>query len=337
MFKATNHRKSCPLISPFLPSPGDDLALSLRAARWLAPRFQGPTAARSDTEEENPFDPPQNRTDASAFSRAGGGREDDNDEPLQLLLELSAGRLGAGVDGLQSSLSLIAGAFRGLKSMRVRRAFAASLRAHLRTVQMDSVFRFDPPKFVGGGGAGEGTQGVPSPGRLGLPPVSNWASFRKYTVTLWIRPDPADGHGAATLFRFRNGEGVGVEAVLSPAVPDSAGHFPCREIVVTSFVMASAQKSFSARCKFGGAELADGEDIEVDDGSSRGEIRAGGGGGVVEGARMGGWRFVAVSHGQPLVKRAGRLRVSVDGEVVLETELQYPAGTGQSARDALSR
>lgn len=245
--------------------------------------------------------------------------------------------------------------------MRLRRAFAAALRAHLQTVQVDAVFRFDSPRRLDGGGsghvpaaaggAGSGTsQEISSPGRLALPPMSNWGSFRKYTVTMWVRPDPVQGGGhPVTLFRFRTGEGVGVEAVLTaaaaPATVTASGVtvFPEKEIVVTSFLKgsssSSAQKSFSARCKFGGPKLAAETTADAEGGGVAGDeaAAAAAGGGVAEGARMGGWRFVAVSHGQPLVKRAGKLRVSVDGEVILETELQYPAGTGQAARDAMSR
>lgn len=245
------------------------------------------------------------------------------EEPLQLLLELAAARLGTGVDGLHTSLSLIGGTLKGLKSMRVRKAFAASLRAHLGAVQLDSVLRFDPPKYLG---AGE----VASPGRLAFPPsMLNWATFRKYSVTMWIRPDPTSSpHGggsttSATLFRFRNGDsdagaGIGVEATLRD-VPDSNSNGGMRkEIVVTSFQKASSNKSFSARGRFGPQEE---------------EVQLGVGGGV----RQGDWRFVVVSHGQPYVKRAGRLRVSVDGSVVLDAELPYPSGNGQAAKEPISR
>lgn len=291
--------------------------------------------------------------DARVESGGGDKLSSNEEEPLQLLLELAAGRLGTGVNGLHTSLSLVGGGFEGLKSLRVRRAFAASLRAHLATVQVDSVFRFDPPKYLGmsdggggggGGDSGEGTGGgdvgmsgeahsVRSPGRLAVPPLLNWGSCRKYTATMWLRPEMAHG-GAVTLFRFRSGEGVGVEAILSAATAagpvsggDHDGQPPEGEIVVTSFLRAAARKSFSVRCKFGAQAAATGGG-----GSIVGSLA-----GVAEEARLGGWRFVAVSHGQPYVKRAGRLRISVDGEVVLETELQYPAGTGQASRDAMSR
>lgn len=81
------------------------------------------------------------------------------------------------------------------------------------------------------------------------------------------------------------------------------------------------RKSFSARCKFGPPAEA----VHL------------GGGGVGDGGRQDGWRFVVVSHGQPYVKRSGRLRVSVDGGVVLDTELQYPPATGHGAKDPMSR
>lgn len=345
----------------FVSRLGDDLALCLKAVCWLAPRFVEPTLAprlagdnlgggvRATREEDgrdgvesgdipNPFETATAPGRGRSEERGEEGEERTVDEPLQLLLELAAGHLGAGVDGLHRSLSLMGGASRGLRSMHVRRAFASSLRAHLGTVQVDSVFRFDRPKFLAGGGGGDGgagTRGVPSPGRLALPAMLNWASFRKYTVTMWVRLDPAeedhgDGTGTATLFRFRNGEGVGVEATLSGGVATSAaatvaaaGKRTGREIVVTSYQRssASAQRGFSARCRFG----PQAEAVHL------------GGRGVGEGVRQGGWRFVVVSHGQPYVKRAGRLRVSVDGGVVLDTELQYPAGTGNTSRDPMSR
>lgn len=90
--------------------------------------------------------------------------------------------------------------------------------------------------------------------------------------------------------------------------------------MVTSFPRPSSGKSFSARCRFG----PQAEAVQL-------------GGGVGQGVRQGGWRFVVVSHGQPYVKRSGRLRVSVDGGVVLDTELQYPPATGQGAKDPMSR
>lgn len=230
------------------------------------------------------------------------------------------------------------GALRGLESMAVRRAFASSLRAHLGNVQVDSVFRFDAPRArassAGGGGGEGGGAGSPSPGRLALPALLNWASFRKYTTTMWVRLDPAAGGGAVTLFRFRNGEGVGVEATLSAAGVGTAGGAGSgsgsgvknmqggrRKIVVTSFPRPS-QKSSSAHCKFG-------PQAEV--------VQLGGGGVGGEGVRQRGWRFVVVSHGQPYVKRAGRLKVSVDGMVVLDAELPYPVATGMSAKDPVSR
>lgn len=95
-------------------------------------------------------------------------------------------------------------------------------------------------------------------------------------------------------------------------------------MVITSY-QRSSSKSFSARCKLG----PQAEAVHLGGG--------GVGGGVGEGVRQGGWRFVAVSHGQPYVKRSGRLRVSVDGAVVLDTELQYPPATGQGAKDPMSR
>lgn len=341
-------------LDPFSPPPtphppfhlykhaGDDLALCLRAVCWLAPRFPDPSLGRRAQEDgsstgtqrcEDPFieadeEQQKARSGAAAVEKIDAGTEGDDDEPLQLLLELAAGHLGAGVDGLHASLSLMGGTLGGLKSMRVRRAFAASLRAHLATVQVDSVFRFDTPKNYL---TANGDEGVSSPGRLALPPMLNWASFRKYTVTMWVRPDPSNEGSAATLFRFRNGEGVGVEATLSAAgcgsVDGGGKSFGSgqgqggREIVVTSFLKATSQKTFSAHCKFG----------------SQPEAVHLGGGGVGEGVRQGGWRFVAVSHGQPYLKRSGRLRVSVDGGVVLETELQYPSGTGQASKDPISR
>lgn len=278
------------------------------------------------------------------------GEGSPQDGPLQLLLELGAGHLGAGVEGLHTSLSLMGGALRGLESMAVRRAFASSLRAHLGNVQVDSVFRFDAPKSSpssggaggssggGGGGGGGGGDGFPSPGRLALPPLLNWATFRKYTTTMWVRLDPAADGGAVTLFRFRNGEGIGVEATLSAAGAAGMGttggggsgsggsggkvQGGRRKISVTSFARPS-QKSSSAHCKFGPQAEA---------------VYLGGSGGRGgEGVRQGGWRFVVVSHGQPYVKRAGRLRVSVDGVVVLDAELPYPAATGLSAKDPVSR
>ncbi|CAN0288899.1 unnamed protein product, partial [Ectocarpus fasciculatus] len=323
---------------------GDDLGLCLRAACWLAPRFADlsssssprpqaadeTTAALNDDSEGTTTTTATPETPAPAEAREDLGErqgqataaDDDEEEPLQLLLELGAGRLGAGVDGIHKSLSLMAGGL-GLKSMRVRRAFASALRAHLGTVRVDSVFRFDAPKA----GPPSGNEGVvSSPGRLALPPMLSWASFRKYTVTMWVRLDPAYvGGGAATLFRFRNAEGVGVEATLSgaageqqhppsPSPPPRGGR---REIVVTSF----QRKSFSARCKFGPPAEA----VHL------------GGGGAGDGGRQDGWRFVVVSHGQPYVKRSGRLRVSVDGGVVLDTELQYPPATGQGSKDPMSR
>lgn len=385
-------------LPPTCTPAGDDLALSLRAARWLAPRFlalssaatsstadgaegeigkraldtnagavdkkgaaaatKASGAAENDMEDSNPFLPTAASVPSSPHSGSAGalGGGDGHDEPLQLLLELAAGRLGAGADGLHNSLSLIGGAFRGLTSMRLRRAFAAALRAHLQTVQVDAVFRFDSPRQVDDGSSGHdpaagGGAGISPPARLALPPMSNWGSFRKYTVTMWVRPDPVQGGGGhpVTLFRLRTGEGVGVEAVLTapaaPATPTVSGATAIteKEIVVTSFLKgsssSSAQKSFSARCKFGGPKLAAETTADTDGGSVTGDeaAAAAAGGGVAEGARMGGWRFVVVSHGQPLVKRAGKLRVSVDGEVMLETELQYPAGTGQAARDAMSK
>ncbi|CAM9623861.1 unnamed protein product, partial [Ectocarpus sp. 12 AP-2014] len=213
---------------------GDDLGLCLRAACWLAPRFadlsssSSPRPQAADEISAALNDGSQATTTATATPETpapGEAREDfgerqgqttaardDGEEPLQLLLELGAGRLGAGVDGIHKSLSLMAGAL-GPKSMRVRRAFASALRAHLGTVRVDSVFRFDAPKA----GPPSGNGGlVSSPGRLALPPMLSWASFRKYTVTMWVRLDPAyTGGDAATLFRFRNAEGVGVEATLT--------------------------------------------------------------------------------------------------------------------------
>lgn len=359
-------------------APGDDLALCLRAACWLAPRFRdlaSPTSGRqpvaaaalpaavtdgaanspaadshgSGAASQAASDPSSaaSRATGTTVSAGGGGAPPQDgaptatamavaqDEPLQLLLELGAARLGAGVDGIHKSLSLMAGALGGgaLKSMRLRRAFASSLRAHLATVQVDSVFRFEAPtNLVRNGGGGGGA--LVSPGRLALPPMLSWASFRKYTATMWVRLDPHEGGGggAATLFRFRNGEGVGVEATLSAAVAAAGGgggrkESPRpqqlqgrREIVVTTYQRSNG-KSFAARCKFG----PQAEAVHL------------GGGGVGEGVRQGGWRFVAVSHGQPYVKRTGRLRVSVDGAVVLETDLQYPPATGQGAKDPMSR
>lgn len=343
--------------------PGDDLGLCLRAVRWLAPRFAGlsspsdpqqpalpeaEAAAAADTVAASATEVTSSGTALfpAATSHEGPERtrpatpEAQDEEPLQLLLELGAGHLGAGVDGIHKSLSLMAGALDGggggeqgggLKSMRLRRAFASSLRAHLATVQVDSVFRFDAPRSLaaaGGGGGGGGN--MLSPGRLALPPMLNWASFRKYTATMWVRLDPAGGGGAATLFRFRNGEGVGVEATLSAAGPPTGSAATSggggkvqqqlqgrREIVVTSFQRSS--KGFSARCKFGPPA----EVVQL--------------GVTGQGVRQGGWRFVAVSHGQPYVKRSGRLRVSVDGDVVLDTELPYPAVTGQGSKDPMSR
>lgn len=319
---------------------GDDLALCLRAVCWLAPRFQ------ALSNDQNGI--AKNYTDlhgeatkngfVGIVGRNVGGVESEQprrktEEPLQLLLELAAARLGTGVDGLHTSLALIGGTLKGLKSMRVRKAFAASLRAHLGAVQLDSVLRFDPPKYLRGVGAG-GEGEVASPGRLALPPsMLNWATFRKYSVTMWIRPDPTSSHHAggstttsATLFRFRNGDsgtgtGIGVEATLRD-VPDSSSSSGMRkEIVVTSFQRASSNKSFSARCKFGPQE----EEVQL------------GVDGVGGGIRQGDWRFVVVSHGQPYVKRAGRLRVWVDGSVVLDAELPYPSGNGQAAKEPISR
>ena len=339
---------------------------------WLAPRFAAlPSSAAADESStaaggNNPLSHSEDSTTLAAPAAgsaahpapaaSGDARQEQNsaaaavavaavaaaptqDEPLQLLLELAAGRLGAGVDGIHKSLSLMAGALcrRGLKSMSVRRAFASSLRAHLATVHVDSVFRFGAPKNSMAGGGG-GDDGMISPGRLALPPMLNWATFRKYTATMWVRLDPdADGGGgSATLFRFRNGEGVGVEATLNAPAPAGGAvgggkgqqqqqqqQQGRREIVMTSFQRSSSSKSFSARCKFG----PQAETVHV-----------GGGGGIgSEGARQGGWRFVVVSHGQPYVKRSGRLRVSVDGVVVLDTELQYPPATGQGSKDPMSR
>lgn len=314
---------------PPLPA-GDDLSLCLRAVCWLAPRFADlpSSSAAPEPPAATLGDDDARRGENSAAAAAAAAQ----DEPLQLLLELAAGRLGTGVDGIHTSLSLMAGALcpRGLKTMGVRRAFASSLRAHLATVHVDSVFRFGAPKnLVAAGG-----DGMPSPGRLALPPMLNWATFRKYTATMWVRLDPdaegggGGGGGPATLFRFRNGDGVGVEATLSAAAGAGGagvggkGHQQGRrEVVVTSFQRASSSKSFSARCRFG----PQAEAVHL------------GGGGVGEGVRQGGWRFVVVSHGQPYVKRSGRLRVSVDGGVVLDTELQYPPATGQGAKDPMSR
>ncbi|CAM9853673.1 unnamed protein product, partial [Ectocarpus sp. 13 AM-2016] len=146
---------------------GDDLGLCLRAACWLAPRFADlsssssprPQAADETSAALNDGSQATTTTTATPETPAPGeAREDfgerqgqttaardDGEEPLQLLLELGAGRLGAGVDGIHKSLSLMAGAL-GPKSLRVRRAFASALRAHLRTVRVDSVFRFDAPK-----------------------------------------------------------------------------------------------------------------------------------------------------------------------------------------------
>ncbi|CAM9584608.1 unnamed protein product, partial [Ectocarpus sp. 8 AP-2014] len=216
---------------------GDDLGLCLRAACWLAPRFadlcssssprpqaadetaaalnDGSQATTTTTATPETPAPGEAREDLGERQGQTTAARDDGEEPLQLLLELGAGRLGAGVDGIHKSLSLMAGALLGLRSMRVRRAFASALRAHLGTVRVDSMFRFDAPKA----GPPSGNGGVvSSPGRLALPPMLSWASFRKYTVTMWVRLDPAyAGGGAATLFRFRNAEGVGVEATLSGA------------------------------------------------------------------------------------------------------------------------
>lgn len=268
------------------------------------------------------------------------------------MLELAAGRLGAGVEGLHSSLALIGGGFGGLESLGLRRAFAASLRAHLATVRLDSVFRFGPPRKASGGSGGgsnhrgrdgegdAGPGGVTSPGRLATPLTLNWATFRKYTVTLWVRPDvtqggPGDDHPRRpmTLFRLRNGEGAGVEATLSGGASSGVrGQVGEMDLVVTSFLRTSAHKSFSVRCKV--APPIPRAAVEEPGAAGAG---SGVGGEVAEGVRLGGWRFVAVSHGQPYVKRSGRLRVSVDGEVVLEKELQYPSGAGPGAKDALSR
>lgn len=329
-----SNRSAVPLYVPshFVPYQsldkiGDDLALCLRAVCWLAPRFQALSNDRNvianhETDLTNGF--------VGVVDQSTKGIENEQpsrqktEEPLQLLLELAAARLGTGVDGLHTSLSLIGGTLKGLKSMRVRKAFAASLRAHLGAVQLDSVLRFDPPKCLG---AGE----EPSPGRLAFPPsMLNWATFRKYSVTMWIRPDPtpspADGGSTAsvTLFQFRNGDsdagaGIGVEATLRD-VPDSnsSNGGMRKEIVVTSFQKASSNKSFSARGRFGPQEE---------------EVQLGTGGGV----RQGDWRFVVVSHGQPYVKRTGRLRVSVDGSIVLDAELPYPSGSGQAAKEPISR
>ncbi|CAM9206863.1 unnamed protein product [Hapterophycus canaliculatus] len=360
---------------------GDDLGLCLRAVRWLAPRFhalssssdlQRSAAAEAATAAAAAAAATADGIAAAAGNTRGGFRGEEAaategaerartttpeaqcEEPLQLLLELGAGHLGAGVDGIHESLSLMAGALSGgtsdgghrggLKSMRLRRAFASALRAHLATVQVDSVFRFDAPRNLaaagGSGGAGGGGGGgeMLSPGRLALPPMLNWASFRKYTTTMWVRLDPAGGGGAATLFRFRNGEGVGVEATLSAAgAPTEAAAAAAaagagggggggkgqqqlqgrREIVVTSFQRLN--KGFSVRCKFGPPA----EVVQL--------------AGTGQGVRQGGWRFVAVSHGQPYVKRSGRLRVSVDGDVVLDTELPYPAVSGHGSKDPMSR
>lgn len=358
--------------------PGDDLSLCLRAVCWLAPRFadlpssssspsssstaaldepstaagsNGPQSHGKVNNDSTTTAPPSDPIPATAApgDDDGDARQQGNsiaaatqDEPLQLLLELAAGRLGAGVDGIHRSLSLMAGALcRGLRGLRVRRAFASSLRAHLATVQVDAVFRFGEPKSLmaaaaaaGGRGGGGGGDAMVSQGRLALPPMLTWATFRKYTATMWVRLSPrADGGGGApaTLFRFRNGEGVGVEATLGAAgggggvgKGQQQQQHPQqgrREMVVTSYQRTSPGKSFSARCKFG----PQAEAVHLD------------GGGVGEGVRQGGWRFVVVSHGQPYVKRSGRLRVSVDGVVVLDTELQYPPATGQGSKDPMSR
>lgn len=378
--RTTNDSHPC-LLLRCLPSPGaagDDLALCLRAACWLAPRFANlPSSSGSPrhkkaavTDKTASSNTHSRSADSANLGVAAPGtralhfmeNSDDErqeeeagaagaeDEPLQLLLELGAGHLGAGVGGIHQSLSLMAGALGGgLKSMRVRRAFASSLRAHLGTVQVDSVFRFDAPKNLmassSSSSSGSGAQGggMLSRGRLALPPMLNWASFRKYTVTMWVRLDPVSGDGApATLFRFRNGEGVGVEATLSASTAaasagaaDTPGDVGVqkgqqqqqrqqgrREMVITTH-QRSSSKSFSARCRLGPQAEA---------------VHLGGvGGGVGEGVRQGGWRFVVVSHGQPYVKRSGRLRVSVDGATVLDTELQYPQATGQGSKDPMSR
>lgn len=334
----------------------------MRAIQWLASRYHELGGELSSSvaleEEENPFlsppSTPPSTHDTGAENRAKDS-ESNKEEPLQLLLELAAGRLGAGVDGLHTSLALIGGDFNGLTSMRVRRAFAAALRAHLAAVRLDSVFRFGRPKYVAGvprsivgGNSGgkngfpDGTSGVSSPGRLALPLVQNWALFRKYTVTLWIRPeiDSADvidddglSPGPVTLFRLRSMEGIGVEARLSStASAGDVGHNREMDLVVTSFLRVSAQKSFSVKGKLPAPTpmATSMESDAVETGTSVG-------GSIAEGVRLGGWRFIVISHGQPYVKRSGKLRISVDGEVMLETELPYPPGTGQGSKDPLSR